>query len=126
MLEIYKQITPDDLRSNLIEFLREITPVAEEEGARLCIHADDPAFPLFGLPRVMSTAADVRAMFEAVPIEACGLTLCTGSFGSIGATTWLRWPRNSPRAFISSICATRRTKLMADSMKRRTWMGTLI
>jgi mannonate dehydratase len=82
MCEAYKDITPVDLRANLIEFLREITPVAEEEGARLAIHADDPAFPLFGLPRVMSTAADVRAMFEAAPSQACGLTLCTGSFGS--------------------------------------------
>ncbi|MDR3535590.1 MAG: mannonate dehydratase [Acetobacteraceae bacterium] len=82
MLEIYKEITPAELRANLVSFLKEITPVAEEEGARLCIHADDPAFPLFGLPRVMSTADDVRAMFEAVPAQACGLTLCTGSFGS--------------------------------------------
>jgi len=82
MLELYAGIGTEDLRANLIEFLREITPVAEEEGARLCIHADDPAFPIFGLPRVMSTANDVRAMFSAVPQEACGLTLCTGSFGS--------------------------------------------
>lgn len=82
MLELYSGISTDDLRANLVEFLREITPVAEEEGARLCIHADDPSFPIFGLPRVMSTAGDVRAMFKAVPEEACGLTLCTGSFGS--------------------------------------------
>lgn len=82
MLELYSSIGTEDLRANLVEFLREITPVAEEEGARLCIHADDPSFPIFGLPRVMSTAGDVRAMFSAVPQEACGLTLCTGSFGS--------------------------------------------
>ncbi|MBS1182949.1 MAG: uxuA1 [Proteobacteria bacterium] len=82
MLELYSEIGTENLRANLIEFLREITPVAEEEGARLCIHADDPSFPIFGLPRVMSTADDVRAMFKAVPQEACGLTLCTGSFGS--------------------------------------------
>jgi len=56
--------------------------VAEEEGARLCIHPDDPAFPIFGLPRVLSTADDVRALFRGVPQDACGLTLCTGSFGS--------------------------------------------
>ncbi len=82
MLELYQEIGVEDLRANLIEFLREITPVAEEEGVRLCIHPDDPSFPIFGLPRVMSTADDVRAMFDAVPQEACGLTLCTGSFGS--------------------------------------------
>jgi mannonate dehydratase len=82
MLELYQDIKTEDLRANLIAFLKEITPVAEEEGARLCIHADDPSFPIFGLPRVMSTAEDVRAMFNGVPQTACGLTLCTGSFGS--------------------------------------------
>ena len=48
----------------------------------MCIHPDDPAFPICGLPRVMSTAADARALLEAVPDPASGLTLCAGSFGS--------------------------------------------
>jgi mannonate dehydratase len=78
----YKDIGVEDLRANLIAFVREITPVAKEEGARLAIHPDDPAFPLFGLPRVMSTAEDVRELFAAVSSEACGITLCAGSFGS--------------------------------------------
>lgn len=82
MLELYQAIKTEDLRANLIEFLGEITPVAEEEGVRLCIHPDDPSFPIFGLPRVMSVAEDVRALFASVPQTACGLTLCTGSFGS--------------------------------------------
>jgi mannonate dehydratase len=82
MLELYQDMGVEDLRANLIEFLREITPVAEEEGARLCIHPDDPSFPIFGLPRVLSNADDVRAMFKGVPQEACGLTFCSGSFGS--------------------------------------------
>ena len=72
----------EDLRANLFAFVREITAVAEEEGARLAIHPDDPAFPIFGLPRVMSTAEDVRQLFAAVPSPACGITLCAGSFGS--------------------------------------------
>jgi mannonate dehydratase len=82
MLELYKEIPVAQLREHLVAFLREITPVAEEEGTLLAIHPDDPAFPIFGLPRVMSNAEDVRALFAAVPSEACGLTLCTGSFGS--------------------------------------------
>lgn len=82
MLELYHAIGTEELRANLIAFLAEITPVADEAGARLAIHPDDPAFPIFGLPRVMSTAEDVRAMFAGVPNQACGLTLCTGSFGS--------------------------------------------
>ena len=78
----YKDVGVEDLRANLFAFVREITEVAEEEGARLAIHPDDPAFPIFGLPRVMSTAEDVRRLFAAVPSPACGITLCAGSFGS--------------------------------------------
>ena len=78
----YADVGVEQMRDNLIAFVREITGVAEEEGARLAIHADDPAFPIFGLPRVLSTAEDVRKLFAAVPSPACGLTLCAGSFGS--------------------------------------------
>ncbi len=81
-LALYKDVTVENLRANLIAFVREIAAVAEEEGARLAIHPDDPAFPIFGLPRVMSTAEDVRQLFAAVPSPACGITLCAGSFGS--------------------------------------------
>jgi len=81
MLDLYNDIGVEGVRANMIEFLREISPVAADEGARLCIHPDDPSFPIFGMPRVMSTADDVRKLFAAVPEPACGLTLCTGAFG---------------------------------------------
>lgn len=81
-LAAYKDITVEDLRSNLIAFVREIAVTAEEEGARLAIHPDDPSFPLFGLPRVMSTAEDYRKLFAGAPSEANGMTLCAGSLGS--------------------------------------------
>ena len=78
----YEGVTEDDLRANLLAFLREIAPVAAELGLRLCIHPDDPPWSLFGLPRVVSTADDVRAIFGAADVAANGLTFCVGSFGA--------------------------------------------
>lgn len=70
------------MRANLFAFLREIIPVAEEVGVRMAIHPDDPPFSLFGLPRVVSTADDARALLNAAPSPANGLTLCAGSYGA--------------------------------------------
>jgi mannonate dehydratase len=71
-----------ELQANLAAFLAEIVPVAAELGVRLAIHPDDPPMPLFGLPRVVSTAEDVRAVLAAADHPANGLTLCAGSYGS--------------------------------------------
>jgi len=81
-LSEYDGATPEDLRANLLEFLREIVPVAAKLGLRLCIHPDDPPWSLFGLPRVVSNADDVRAIFGAADVPANGLTFCVGSFGA--------------------------------------------
>ena len=78
----YDAISPDRLRAHFIDFLREVVPTAEELGLRLCCHPDDPPFPLLGLPRVMSTEADYRAIIEAVDSPANGITLCSGSLGA--------------------------------------------
>ena len=76
------EITSDDLRSSLGAFLREVVPIAEELGLRLAIHPDDPPWPLFGLPRVVSRADDVRQIFSCADTPANGLTFCVGSFGA--------------------------------------------
>jgi mannonate dehydratase len=78
----YDAVGPKELRDNLAWFLREIIPVAEEEGVRMCIHPDDPPFSLYGLPRIVSTAEDVRFILNAVDSPANGLTFCTGSYGT--------------------------------------------
>jgi len=78
----YQGVTAAELRTNLVAFLREVVPVAQETGVRLAIHPDDPPWSLFGLPRVVSTAEDVRAILAACDTLSNGLTFCVGSYGA--------------------------------------------
>jgi mannonate dehydratase len=81
VLKSYENVGPKELQANLIYFLQQIIPAAEQAGVLLCIHPDDPPFPILGLPRVVSTEADIQALYQAVPSTNNGLTYCTGSFG---------------------------------------------
>jgi mannonate dehydratase len=77
----YKDIDPARYRENLRYFLEQVIPVAIESGVRMAIHPDDPPIPLFGLPRVVSTEADLSFIINIYDSIYNGLCFCTGSLG---------------------------------------------
>ena len=81
-IEEFRGIGTKGLRDNLTAFLEDIVPTAEAAGVVLAIHPDDPPFSLFGLPRVVSTADDARAILKSVSSPSNGLTMCAGSYGA--------------------------------------------
>jgi len=82
LLSRYDDIDANSLRRNLRTFLEDVTPVAEKAGIRFAVHPDDPPFPLLGLPRIVSTAEDLREIFSGMPSPTVGLTFCTGSLSA--------------------------------------------
>ena len=81
-LATYDGISREKLQQHLIDFLSEVTPVAEQVGINICAHPDDPPWALLGLPRILSTEEDYAHMLRQVDSPANGVTFCTGSLGA--------------------------------------------
>ncbi len=86
----YANISDEQLRENMIHFLSEVAPVAEEAGLKLAVHPDDPPFSVLGLPRVVSSGEDIARILKEVDIPANGLCFCTGSLGARPANDLLK------------------------------------
>lgn len=83
MLASYGDIDAQKLKANLAYFLQQVIPSAEQAGVLMCIHPDDPPYPILGLPRVVSNEQDINDIYNAIDSPNNGLTFCTGSFGVI-------------------------------------------
>ncbi len=78
----YKNVSEAKLLENLVYFLEKVVPIAESIGVKLALHPDDPPWSIFGLPRIVGSAAQLEQIFNAVPSVHNGLTFCSGSLGS--------------------------------------------
>lgn len=81
LLKEYEDIDRKALKENLAYFLQKVVPEAEETGIKLCCHPDDPPFPLFGVPRIVSTEEDLEFLVNCAKSPSNGITYCTGSLG---------------------------------------------
>ena len=82
LFELYKDVTDEKLFENLVYFLEQIMPVCEQYNIRMAIHPDDPAWPVFGLPRIITNGNNLLRLMQAVNSPCNGVTLCTGSLSS--------------------------------------------
>ena len=82
LFDLYADVDEETLFQNLTYFLNAIMPVCDEYDINMAIHPDDPAWPIFGLPRIIRDEAHVKRLLEAVPNPHNGLTFCAGSYGT--------------------------------------------
>src|SRR5699024_2453631 len=82
IIDKYKGIDKNKLRHNMSYFLNNVIPIAEKYGVKLAVHPDDPPFPVFGLPRIVSNEEDIEFILNMVDSKNNGLTLCTGSLSA--------------------------------------------
>ncbi len=82
LLAAYRAVDTERLWDNLAYFLERVVPVAEQAGVRLAIHPDDPPWPIFGLPRIITNATSLERLVALVDSPANGVTFCTGSLGA--------------------------------------------
>lgn len=115
LLAGYSDLKETGFRENAGEFLRSVCPVAEELGVKLCIHPDDPPRPLLGLPRIVSTAADLEWLMTQSNVDANGITFCTGALGVRADNDLVAMVRRfAPRIAFFHLRSTQREKILKN------------
>ena len=84
LLALYDGVTKEKLQENMKTWLEAIMPICDEYDINMCIHPDDPPFPILGLPRILNCDEDIKTFLEAVPNPHNGLTFCAGSLSAGG------------------------------------------
>ena len=82
LFELYKDIDNEKLFDNLVYFLKRIMPVCNEYDIKMAIHPDDPAWSVFGLPRIIINKENINRLMKAVDDVHNGVTFCSGSYGT--------------------------------------------
>ena len=82
LFELYKDIDNEKLFENLVYFLKAIMPVCDKYDINMAIHPDDPAWPVFGLPRIITNKENILKLMNAVDNKHNGVTFCSGSYGT--------------------------------------------
>jgi mannonate dehydratase len=82
LLTQYRAVSQSQLWDNLTRFLEHVVPVAEEARVKLAIHPDDPPWPIFGIPRIITNEAAIDRLLSIVNSPSNGITFCTGSLGA--------------------------------------------
>jgi mannonate dehydratase len=121
LLARYQNVREDDLRANLSRFLEAVIPVAEAAGMRMAIHPDDPPFPMLGLPRIVSTADQMEAIFKLADSPANGLCFCTGSLSARPDNDLPAMVKHLPQGSMRFICAARNGCRMVHFTRRIIW-----
>lgn len=120
LLDLYKGITKEQLRENMRYFLSAIMPVCNEYGMYMCVHPDDPPFPILGLPRIVTCDEDIAWFLNAVDDPHNGLTFALARCRPERITTWLSLPASMPTVRGSCTCARARCSTTATSPRRHT------
>ena len=82
LLKLYEGIDKEQLQANMKYWLEAIMPICEEYDINMCVHPDDPPYPVFGLPRIIGSDEDIQWFLDAVPNKHNGLTFCAGSLSA--------------------------------------------